>query len=158
MGIGVTLLPEIMSPQEAAKRTSMYKNHAFEEYVSELISLDRSAKEAWSVPDKNWGQFSVLLSGSRPVYFCAYICIVYSWRAKLFDKSLILVEACLQLQTLNPRLGPFGIGLFMKQGISAECALRDNSWTIVRILYILYHHLLFLTVKQHFLHYLIHYN
>lgn len=41
MGIGVTLLPEIMSTKEAAKRTSMYKNHAFEEYVSELISLDR---------------------------------------------------------------------------------------------------------------------
>ena len=50
MGIGVTLLPEIMSPQEAAKRTSMYKNHAFEEYVSELISLDRSAKEAQEFP------------------------------------------------------------------------------------------------------------
>ena len=41
MGIGVTLVPEAMSAKEAAKRTSMYKNHAFEEYVSELISLDR---------------------------------------------------------------------------------------------------------------------
>ena len=41
MGIGVTLIPEIMSAKEAAKRTTMYKNHAFEEYVSELISLDR---------------------------------------------------------------------------------------------------------------------
>jgi hypothetical protein len=41
MGLGVSLLPEVMSPKEAALRTTMYKNHAFEEYVSELISLDR---------------------------------------------------------------------------------------------------------------------
>ena len=43
MGVGVTLVPEAMSAKEAAKRTTMYKNHAFEEYVSELISLDRFA-------------------------------------------------------------------------------------------------------------------
>ncbi len=42
MGIGVTLVPEKMSTVEASKRAAMYKNHAFEEYVSELISLERS--------------------------------------------------------------------------------------------------------------------
>ena len=42
MGLGVTLNPAAMTPAEVAKREAMYKNHAFEEYVSEMISLDRT--------------------------------------------------------------------------------------------------------------------
>ena len=41
-GIGVTLNKRRMSESELQKREAMYKNHAFEEYVSELISLNRS--------------------------------------------------------------------------------------------------------------------
>ena len=53
MGIGVTLVPEAMSAKEAAKRTTMYKNHAFEEYVSELISLDRYLLQIFYVQSFN---------------------------------------------------------------------------------------------------------
>jgi polypeptide N-acetylgalactosaminyltransferase len=42
MGIGITLDTKAMTSAEVAKRSTMYKNHAFEEYVSELISLNRS--------------------------------------------------------------------------------------------------------------------
>ena len=42
MGIGVSLDDKLMPKEETDKRTAMYKNHAFEEYVSELISLERS--------------------------------------------------------------------------------------------------------------------
>ena len=42
MGIGVTLINDLMSAEEKSKRQVMYKNHAFEEYVSELIALNRS--------------------------------------------------------------------------------------------------------------------
>ena len=42
MGLGVNLVDGAMSNQEKAKRKEMYNNHAFEEYVSELIALNRS--------------------------------------------------------------------------------------------------------------------
>ena len=42
MGIGVTLDDKAMPNSEIVKRKAMYKNHAFEEYVSEMISLKRS--------------------------------------------------------------------------------------------------------------------
>jgi len=42
MGIGVTLNKRLMSESELKKKEAMYKNHAFEEYVSELVSLNRS--------------------------------------------------------------------------------------------------------------------
>ena len=42
MGIGLNLNKKLMNPSETRKREEMYKNHAFEEYVSELISLNRS--------------------------------------------------------------------------------------------------------------------
>ena len=42
MGIGVSLDNKLMPKEETDKRTAMYKNHAFEEYVSELILLERS--------------------------------------------------------------------------------------------------------------------
>lgn len=42
MGLGVTLITSRMKSSEVAKRASMYKNHAFEEYISEMISLDRT--------------------------------------------------------------------------------------------------------------------
>ena len=42
MGIGVNLVKNLMNTQEKTKRQQMYKNHAFEEYVSELIALNRS--------------------------------------------------------------------------------------------------------------------
>ena len=41
-GIGVTLNKRLMSESELKKKEAMYKNHAFEEYVSELVSLNRS--------------------------------------------------------------------------------------------------------------------
>ena len=42
MGIGVKLIDSAMSKKEKVKRKMMYENHAFEEYVSELIALNRS--------------------------------------------------------------------------------------------------------------------
>ena len=42
MGIGVSLIDSAMSKKEKVKRKTMYENHAFEEYVSELIALNRS--------------------------------------------------------------------------------------------------------------------
>lgn len=42
MGIGLNLDKSRMSNEELVKRQEMYKNHAFEEYVSELIALNRS--------------------------------------------------------------------------------------------------------------------
>jgi len=42
MGTGVTLDEALMTPAEVAKREAMYKNHAFEEYISEMIPLNRT--------------------------------------------------------------------------------------------------------------------
>ena len=42
MGLGIDIDHTILTPSEAAKKESMYKSHAFEEYVSELVPLDRS--------------------------------------------------------------------------------------------------------------------
>ena len=42
MGLGITIDHTLLTPAEAAKKESMYKSHAFEEYVSELIPLNRS--------------------------------------------------------------------------------------------------------------------
>ena len=42
MGLGIEIDHTLLTPSEAAKKESMYKSHAFEEYVSELIPLDRS--------------------------------------------------------------------------------------------------------------------
>ena len=42
MGLGIDLDHTLLTPSEAAKKESMYKSHAFEEYVSELIPLNRS--------------------------------------------------------------------------------------------------------------------
>ena len=42
MGIGVNFDSELMTNDEADKRKEMYNNHAFEEYISEMISLNRS--------------------------------------------------------------------------------------------------------------------
>ena len=42
MGIGVTLDSDFMTNDEVVKRNVMYQNHAFDEYVSEIISLNRS--------------------------------------------------------------------------------------------------------------------
>ena len=42
MGLGIDIDHSILTPSEAAKKESMYKSHAFEEYVSELVPLDRS--------------------------------------------------------------------------------------------------------------------
>ena len=40
MGCGVIVVNSAMSSAEVAKREEMYYNHAFDEYVSELISLN----------------------------------------------------------------------------------------------------------------------
>ena len=42
MGLGVEIDHTLLTPSEAAKKESMYKSHAFEEYVSELVPLNRS--------------------------------------------------------------------------------------------------------------------
>ena len=42
MGLGLQIDHTLLTPSEAAKKESMYKSHAFEEYVSELIPLNRS--------------------------------------------------------------------------------------------------------------------
>ena len=42
MGTGVTLDDSLLSPSDVAKREAMYKNHAFEEFISEMIPLNRS--------------------------------------------------------------------------------------------------------------------
>ena len=42
MGLGIQIDHTLLTPSEAAKKESMYKSHAFEEYVSELVPLDRS--------------------------------------------------------------------------------------------------------------------
>ena len=42
MGLGITIDHTLLTPAEAAKKENMYKSHAFEEYVSELVPLDRS--------------------------------------------------------------------------------------------------------------------
>ena len=42
MGLGIQIDHTLLTPSEAAKKETMYKSHAFEEYVSELVPLDRS--------------------------------------------------------------------------------------------------------------------
>ena len=42
LGTGVTLDESLMTPADVAKREAMYKNHAFEEYISEMIPLNRT--------------------------------------------------------------------------------------------------------------------
>jgi len=42
MGTGVIIDESLLSPAESARKEAMYKKHAFQEYVSEMIPLNRS--------------------------------------------------------------------------------------------------------------------